>query len=41
MQKYELDDDMMDAQIVWNFGYLCVQMIMGNQFFYKKMSRDS
>jgi hypothetical protein len=41
MQKEELDDDLMDAQIVWNFGYLSVQMLMGDQFFSKKMSRDS
>jgi hypothetical protein len=32
---------MLDAQIVWNFGYLALQLISGNDFMRTNMSRDS
>lgn len=26
----DLDDEMLDAQLVWNFGYIALQLILGS-----------
>ena len=31
-QREELSEDLMDAQIVWNFGYLALSMLMGFEY---------
>jgi hypothetical protein len=32
---------MLDAQIVWNFGYLSMQLLNGNEFMNKRLIKDS
>jgi hypothetical protein len=32
---------MLDAQIVWNFGYLSMQLLNGNEFMSRKFTKDS
>jgi hypothetical protein len=32
---------MVDAQIVWNFGFLAMQLLNGNEFMNKKFTKDS
>ena len=39
-QREQLPEDQLDAQIVWNFGYLAMEMLFGT-FYMSKLERES